>query len=164
MGTRACPHCGERIQNAAVMCRFCKQPVQKVEVISPIVKYGGGFVLFCVAVAFIAVAAGGGGVASSPPAIAPPAAAPDSAEVECSGGDEAISCSVKNMNDSHRLKVCFDMIIECAGDVRAVGHACQVVAPVATARRNIRYEDFKNGSKCKRIEGSSIENITTERQ
>lgn len=54
MGTRACPHCGERIQNAAKFCRYCRQQVVPVAEMSPIVKIGGALVALAVAAAVVA--------------------------------------------------------------------------------------------------------------
>ena len=55
MATRACPHCGEQIQRAAVLCRFCKGPVDRLPDLNPAVLYGGGgFLIFC-AIAAVAI-------------------------------------------------------------------------------------------------------------
>ena len=51
MATRPCPHCGERIQNAAAMCRFCRQQVPKLPDRNPLILYGGGGFLLLVGVA-----------------------------------------------------------------------------------------------------------------
>lgn len=55
MATRPCPHCGERIQNAAVLCRFCRQKVPKLADTNPAILYGvGGFMLLVGIVAGVA--------------------------------------------------------------------------------------------------------------
>lgn len=167
MATRACPACGEQIQRAAVLCRFCKTAVPRIEETSAIIKYGGAFVFLIVVVAgigFVVSAAGDG--TSTPIGALPPTQSPADgllAEVECSGAPGGVSCAVKHVAGPP-LHVCFDMVIECSGGVRSVGHACQNVAPGATSARVIHYEDFTNGAKCRSVDSSSVDNLVVTRQ
>jgi hypothetical protein len=55
MTTRPCPHCGERIQNAAVLCRFCRRQVPKRPDASPILLFAGGALLLVGVVAAVGV-------------------------------------------------------------------------------------------------------------
>jgi hypothetical protein len=56
--------------------------------------------------------------------------------------------------------VCWDVVMACAGGVRAVGHACQVVAPRQTVTRIIPESEVQNLTQCQAATAITIENMT----
>jgi len=65
--TKPCPFCAEQIQQEAVFCKHCRRELTAAGSAksagaapksSPIVKYGGGFLLACVALALVSGAFG----------------------------------------------------------------------------------------------------------
>jgi hypothetical protein len=69
MATRPCPHCAEKIQNAAKICRHCKQAVEPVKGLSFIEGIGA-------VIGVVILGAIGAGVVSGSSTPKPPAAFP----------------------------------------------------------------------------------------
>jgi len=81
------------------------------------------------------------------------------AEVQCQGNGESLSCSVRHVAGSKPLNVCFEFRITCANGTNGVAKACQDVDPGQTSVRIIRDEDVSNFQACDKVVSSSVASV-----
>ncbi len=82
------------------------------------------------------------------------------AHVQCNPVGEAFACSVMHDQGRSTVNVCWDVVLACGNGVRAVGHACQVVAPQGTATRLVPASDIHDLDQCQTVVATTIENLT----
>jgi hypothetical protein len=82
------------------------------------------------------------------------------ARVLCNPTTDTFLCVVTHEQGSETVNVCWDVVIVCAGGVRAVGHACQVVGPQQTASRAIPESEIQQIAQCRNATSITVENLT----
>jgi hypothetical protein len=92
-------------------------------------------------------------------------AAPETrARVQCNPTNDSFTCAVIHDQGRATVNVCWDVVMACSGGVRAVGHACQVVAPQQTTTRVIPESEVQNLAQCHAATAITVENLTVTAQ